>query len=719
MSKKRNRGIFLITLLVLIIGVIFLSNFIEAADSVGLEARVTSAQNALNARGFDAASAVGTTFTDSISPYTGTLTVTLTDVFVRGRNGLNIQLTRSYNSNVFLNVNQRPGGGTFTCDNPNNFACDVQNPVEFCTVPDRLSNDHLDDGGLAMNPGVGETRPMNTCDDGGYQQPSSFKRPGILGFGWDMTPGKFVDPTLLLFEIANDGTSRKTLQYRYISARGINSMGLIIDNNKQDLILPSMYRENPTSEIELMPSLSFWSNDVGNDGEIKFYSYGDDINGVGIPNDEVDDNIVMAQNENFGRAILANQGRTFPVYTSDLSPVFLTYPSLSDLMRISVGGKLGALVTTGEYKAVYYDKAGKEYQFDHHVTFCSKFDDMRGYSNPGFCSSIYAKYLVKWKWENIFNWAENPYPGLYLTKVTDMFGNQISYTYRGSSSDPSPFINTVTGPNGNIVTFGYGTPTPSGVDSGGALDINSKITYIKYPNPSIPGAFLHSVYRYSQPKPKGTIPFTPTLNGRGECEAYLENSYDQDIPAACSCGGIIGGNQICTIEEVDAIPLLEFSCVSTQPNCVRPSEVVAGTLYRYHYDPETRELIQVDLPTGAKIKYEYAWAHNLPAFDLLAVNDDLSDYQTMSKRVIVSRTVFNSDETCPDKVIAGIRPSGGNSCVWVYQYKTVRRDIFIKDFNGNPVSRSYYELETTVHDPFGAKTVYNLYPTTLTPMSYF
>ena len=168
--------IYTISALVLI--VLFM-NVVLAVDPVDIGARVKEAQGALNVESFDAGKAVGTDFSDSINPYTGALSITLTDVVVPGRNGMDIILTRSYSSNIFASINHFGSGGYQSCDlnNPkgiNHIVCDV-NGVDDCLLPltlpygGNLPNFRVWDSFYGeFSTSAGGTRNMHRCDYEGY-----------------------------------------------------------------------------------------------------------------------------------------------------------------------------------------------------------------------------------------------------------------------------------------------------------------------------------------------------------------------------------------------------------------------------------------------------------------------------------------------------------------------------------------------------------------------
>ncbi len=676
MKKQRvMKGILLIGFF------LFLSlNFISADnDPVSIQARITEAQGALNQKSFDAASAVGTTFSDSINPYTGALTVTQTDVYIPGRNGMDIQITRSYSSDVFLNINQYQSA-VLDCGDKNIVACDPTDPYVFCTTPDQISGNKLDNRGL---PTLGHTHHMTKCDQGTnvYSASSSFKRPTALGVGWDINSfNKIKDPTTIVFK--DTYGLGKHINYNYVSARGINSLSMVLNNNEEELILPAMYSIPDVDEFQ---DHSYWSNDVG-DGVGKIENFADEI--------------TAAQNKHISPQ--SAYFNSFAAYTSDLSPVFLNYPDINSLT--SPGNSL-----EGGYAAVYYAKNGNKYYFLHHVPFCGKYDDVQGIQR-GSCS--YTSQLDEQDRIDLFNWAENPYPGLYLTGIKDSFGNMIEYNYYSGS----PFVQRVTGPrSGAYVDFHYTDKQGNSIRSN--FDLNSRIEYLEFNSPTGEQT-LYQMYKYRDVgNGQDMSVYGYTYNTELEC---LNAREEVDFPTSEACRAkthVVNGQYVVDyyyLVKLDAIPHLEETWTAKDRSGFQE---ISGTRYKYEYDLNTRELIKVTLPTGASIEYEYSWAPNIPAYDLLREYTDPTQLQTMTKRVVSVRRVRNTpnQRNCPFKTLPGNVASGlwGNDCAWVYQYKTVPKTIVV---DGN--SRIYFELETTVHDPFGGKTVYQVYPTTVTTLNY-
>ncbi|MBU0893842.1 MAG: hypothetical protein KKF48_03400 [Nanoarchaeota archaeon] len=653
-EKKRMTVIFAI--LLFSVFSLFNLGFVFANDDyVPISTIKQDAQDAMNIKSFDAASAVGSAFTDSIDPYTGALTLTQTDVYVPGRNGMNIKLTRQYNSNIFLNLNQELG--LYDCK-VNTIACPE------CKTPDYIWGKYLDYNGLITD-NVYPLRSMNKCSYSG-QEGSSYTRHKFLGWGWDMNPGKIEDPTALMFDASEGAGSHIT--YRYLSSKGVDSLKMTLDNNEQQLILPSMYRPNKMTEFTGITgsflNCSLWSTNVGNPAGI-IYSIQDEL--VSIQNHIFH---YGPPNNNNSPLVVDN---TFTAYTSDFSPLFLSFYPIPDITATYPGDE-------GLQQATFYGKDGREYIFTQQVPFCNNYDDMRPETpTDRLCLDIYSTDLVDMEErENLFRWSENPYAGVYLTGVIDTFGNQIDYVYldQGGTYNPltaSPLIKSVGNARsayGGRVEFYY-----IGEDGGDCTemtcDVDARLKSIRFPSET--GC--------------DDLP----------CDLYRIYNYDDpDDP---------------------------FLLTSTYVSDSRTGSALTGTKYEFEYgDPDytetptqkiTKELTRIKLPTGAIIEYTYAWAENIPSYDISRLDPSYFNNPTASqnldtkitKRVVAVRRIINGG-SCPSKTLPGNIVSGGSSCAWVYQYK--------KNMN----SDGLLELETTIYDPFGEKTIYNFFPSATTPINY-
>ena len=620
----------------------------ESNNFVPMANIMNEAEKSLNVKGFDAASAVGTTFSDSINPYSGALTISQTDILIPGRAGMNIQLTKQYNSNIFLHINQKPGQAD--CIYTNDLCPE-------CAVPDILdASKTMDSRGIYST--TTAIRSMNSCNPSGVDQdPSSYKRAGILGLGWDMDPGKIQDPTAILFKNSNP-------TYEYVSSRGVNSLKMTIDNNDYSLILPSMYRHNDVSDYADQESIinldldnincAEWSTNLGNPtGEIDGAS-----NSITFLQNYVYPN----QNNGFQSYFIDN---TFTGYTSSYEPVFLSFYTIGDISQNP--GQLGL------QQAYYYSKNGNTYFFGNYVPFCGKYDDIRiPNSDSSTCLELSSELLssnIPNIQEKIARWAENPYAGNYLEYVFDDFGNKITYVYyKDSEGQNTPFIKQID--NGisesPAVYFRY-------IDENNNLlgefnsnfNINTRLKYIKFVGPT--GQRLYRIYEYDSVDKNLLI------------SSYVSESEN---------GNAIAGTKY---------------------------EFEYGDKEVLNANQRTKELTKVILPTGAEIEYTYAWNSNIPVNELTRFEG--TDFgNSITRRVVAIRTVKNGGY-CPVKEIGpegGKILSGGNSeCKWVYQYKKVSgEDIIITLPNQEKKSIPTWTIETTVYDPFGGKTVYYNYAAT-------
>jgi hypothetical protein len=571
--KPKKIILFVLILIFLIAILQFVLSSGPQGDQVLSTSRINEAQKALDVQGFNAKTSIAGfsngVFSDSVNPVNGALSITQTDSVISGRNGMDVALTRAYNSNVFLNINQGPFN--FNCESNNNsITC------PNCQTPKTL-----------------DSRDMKSCSiqDG---DSASFKREKYLGTGWTLNYEENVlrDVTPLVYETV-DGKVSNT--FKYISARGINSISL----NGQDLILPSMFASN----FDLFGSNNFktegnflWSYDLAFTRGLTSLQVSSLLNSLhnfdpySILTQTQIDPIALAQNYFIGETGAGKIGG-FAAYTDALEPVQIWH-NVNTIYP-------GAIQTIANYKT----KDGRTYAYGNQVNFCDKFDDMLNTSG-GHCDT---NSLTELQAEKVFNWAENPYAGTYLTDISDTFGNNIHINYFGQSSDygmstKSPFIDTiytpgVTKPIQFIFDSDYST-VPS------ALNLDSKLYSINVPS-SRDSSYNKMKYTYTN---------------------------------------INGANLLQSVELFDS-----------------SSNSIAGTKYVYGYDQNTRELTSVTLPTGATITYTYAWENSIPAYDPLRI-----DYQPyvgvnldkMPRRVVKTRTITNGG-VCNTP-----------TCTWTYDYQS-------------------------------------------------
>jgi len=336
----------------------------------------TERQAELNAKGFSEGSAFSFGLGDTVNLFNGNLIVTATDVYLPGRNGHDLRLTRQYNSNIFLhyaNINE------------------LQSPCEKNAACPECD---LTDGQYG-----------NFCDFS--KQETSWQRPKWLGLGWDMTPGRVKDPTPIL---ANGGFKGIRLP---VPGKGLKQMSLVVDNAESEIVHPNLFSVSHT---------------------FMEYSWGTDV----YDNDRTDNK--------------------YTAYLEDLSPVSFEY---SDVIGQPI-------------QAEYFDRAGTRYTFNHYVRPCDTYDDLP-YSSPGLCDAYNKPGNI-----GIWEWAENPYTGMYATQIKDVKGNLISINYIGQS----PYINYITDSLGREIGFNvedYNT-------------INGRLDFITYKNYNGQDIFIKYIY---------------------------------------------------------------------------------------------------------------------------------------------------------------------------------------------------------------------------------
>lgn len=485
--------------------IVCLSTYV-LAEGVDLNQMMAEAQSALNVNNFDAASAVGSTFSDSISPYTGALTITQTDATLIGRNGLNADLTRYYSSNIFLNVNHYGSGGSWDCPaiGINNVVCDSTDPYVSCLTPNQISGKKIDK--YTGEPGSVLNREMRKCDKlpSEGMSSSSFIRAKYLGRGWSMNfmENKIRDPSPLVIDNV-DGIG-PLLNFEFVSMRGINELSMVLMGNEERLILPSMYaRLDEMIPSFYLPGNSYWGLDAGYQPYVVIY-------GDGSTNIPADDPVTYLQ-----QAPTVNPG-VFVAYTSDMSPIWIWRffnPYLSSAQAVLT-------------QAQYYAKDGLSYAFNHYVSFCDKYDDIFP-EGSGSCGSM----PYPGDRENTFTWAENPYAGFYLTSIYDSFGNHIVIDYHGLYNYPiipSPFVESIAVTAYNYAYFKYVSKEGAVSDSysfvsGNNLDINSRLKVIQYTNPKGETNYINYKYR-SYSDSQGNYPALLS-------ESYISTSmYGSAIP---------------------------------------------------------------------------------------------------------------------------------------------------------------------------------------------
>jgi len=497
--------------ILLILAILIVAHLV-IADDFSSNAKVIEAQNALNTPGFSAASAFGVTFSDSINPATGALTISETDVVVPGRNGMDVVLTRKYSSNIFLNINDNQGSpycnGPVTGTGINDI--EYEKSCQDCLPPTYLPQT------LAYNSYPYSTSGLNTehCASSNGEQ-ASFIRAKYLGRGWTMNylENRLKDVTPLVF--TSSGSS-DIVDYRFVPSRGINSQSIVVNGEEKSLILPSMFRQ--TSSI-ISPDYFFWGTDIAFDAS-QFDQY-TDMDGMSCDNAP---DFVCRQSFYFAGdyftqdsyGLIGSSAYMYIAYTDDLAPVQINNQKSTEKAPLRILPQ-----------ATLFNKDGRIYYYQQYVPFCGDFDEIPGDSS-GYCSDLIPNQLTFYE---IINWAENPYAGTYLRFIRDNQGNEIQIKYHGDFSttpltDRTPFIEKITAPGSNTAKFYYDD------DQNNELNINSRLEYITYSGPM---GEVYRVYEYdSGDSEKPLLRRTclakvgPACSGEGNLIAGTLTTYDYD-----------------------------------------------------------------------------------------------------------------------------------------------------------------------------------------------
>lgn len=642
----------------------------KSGDPVFDDSRVIEAQKILNVNGFNSKSQIAGisdgTFSDYVNPITGALTITQTDAIISGRNGIKVPITRSYSSNIFLNINR--GSNGLDCNSIKGYntgrsvnIIDASSCVDCYPVGGFLVGGFV--YGVCGTDGT-NCRDMDGCEQQGEGDSSSFVRAKYLGRGWSLNQmeNKIKDPTQLIFQnffAAEPNDPTPTTTYRYVSARGINS----ISKNGEQLIMPSMYAKIsdlilPEENINFFSDLG-WNYDTGFGWplttETEYQNFMNDKQwSYRIFNSPLfkskPDVLAYLQNYFTGNTAGGEEPGDFRPgfvgYTSDMTQVKLLYDVSTDYTSVV---PFGATVRARD---------GTEYSYGNYVKFCDKYDDVAP-TGLGDCDDGFFDQTGCWgngcindpTSATVLNWAENPYAGLYLTEITDAYGNRIIYDYIQdlSSGINTPFINQIYTPGAGDITFNYDAISES------ERNINTRINKITVPSGSIDSQY-NIIYTYTNDW------------GQGQ----LNYEYTSLLTSTC-------------LEENGG-----FECIP-------------GTKYEYDYDQYSQELIYVKLPTGAEIHYEYEWSDDFPSFDYVRQGFLSSDeVKKMPRRVVTKRTIVGG----------GICPGSQTSCSWTYDYG------FNWDPDGDGNEDTPFIIETTVTDPMGNKVITEAYSAVYTTISY-
>jgi hypothetical protein len=637
------------------------------------QARITGSESQLNLPGFSAGNAFSFNFGDTVNLHTGDLVVTTTDVYLPGRNGLDLSVTRQYDSNIYLHWNQCPRAGeswtTTGCERINNLKSWCQSYCPGCNCNNLCDN---------CNPA--HSYFESCCTGGGLsdQEVTSFKRPTWLGIGWSLDLGKIKDPTQLFVDKQVGGMH----QFDYgVPEKGINSLTLVLNNAEKSIITPSYFESDALSSTGQRP----WGSDLN--GNL-FYLYLNDL-GIGV--------IVSGLGEN-----------VYVGYLDDFSPIIFKHDSIYDVYNPD-DFPSAAIVTPGIPFSAEYHKDGTKYMFNHYVPFCGAFDDIPYINTPGNCvfqeQGSVSGYQDPYKY---YKWAEDPYAGLYLTAIMDSVGNYMtinysvewrdscpggpggtcyngeacsgSYCYYGGDwpgtfwnfihpyyidkneidddyvFDNSPFITEITDTLGRVIKFCTDDPgkTPQQCDN--LLEgnpINGRLKWIKYPNYN--GAPIYVVYYYT-----------------GTDDELLERVevWANNLPPA-------GENQNLT------------------------------TRY-YYYDTISqfepyKALKKIEYPTGASVEYSYQNTFNPSSGLFSTTNFYTYNYifaglgggdspDTAARWAVQKRTVIESD-----------------SADWYYKYASFHE-------GPSPPLFDVILTNTTIWDPLGNQEIHTFFPASQMPL---
>ncbi|MBI2045689.1 hypothetical protein HYT23_06530 [Candidatus Pacearchaeota archaeon] len=580
--KKRPPSRLFLLFLILSLEISFVS---AAANTY----TVKQSEATLNVQGFNAGNAFDFSFGDSVNLFSGNLVITATDIYLPGRNGLDVALTRQYNSNIFLHRNQcntlndptrgesGGNGGSAICSRN---ALTHSTACQNCDVPSSVSGIHT---------------PNQQCC-GKDTLASSWKRAKLLGRGWDMDYGKVKDPTPLFFQ-----DLRRYVDFPTgIPMQGINSLSLVLQNSESEVVLPSKFKLGDIENYPFSWGTNLWS---GMYGDI-FYA----------PDTGEWYNPATQRPMIYALAEGSLTEPAYAIYTGYIagssSPLTLIYSR--DPSRGNNG--IGTMIPPEKTWpiAATLTSNGLLYEFNKIVRFCESYDDL-DYLPGGDQESQRCKPQSYYSNpDNPYTWAENPYAGLYLSKIYDKAGNFISVKYFSEgydsqnvnanvvSEESSPYISRITDTFGRDINF---------MTSG--LDINAKLDWINYPN-----------YR-------GDLMYVD----------YIYNSFQEGTAPAYTL-------------------LKEIHIKDSSLNDVLPPT-------KYTYDSNTQELTGITYPNGLSVSYVYA------DVDFLTIN--LNEYSVdpgiesayfdLNGRMTKHRAVIQRRVSVPEE-------NGGQPYIWSYAYST-------------------------------------------------
>jgi hypothetical protein len=487
---------------------------------------ISDAENALNVKGFDAGNAYSIYQSDAVNLYSGNLIISDTDVNLPGRNGLDVVIKRQYNSNVFLHYNK------YTSADASD-SC-ITYPSS-CSVFGAESSKICDDCNFINDPYY-----ANYCYTSGTPSDAvatTFIKPRSMGRGWTMNVfNRIKDPTPIVYMDAKykvpgrDFWNGGAVKANFLSTFGITTLSMVLDENEEQLIYPSLFSNSDTDKTN-----QFWGVDV--------------------------QLVEPIRNSN-------NTDANFTVFTSDKSPVEMRY----NISQKIVGGE--TIYNVVPTNGTYYDKVGTKYEFSHYVPYRGPYDDLPfndAHSHPDIKRCF-------------TDWAENPYAGLYLTRVIDTYGNYIKYNYLVIAGNNTPFLDNITDTLGRVIKFYYRTGDP---------ELYKRLQKICYPNFENTTICVHYTYEEDAPY-SGTRPLLR--------EVQLKKN---NVPLA-------------------------------------PSTNYTYTTDFFH---DTQELSDIRAPTGAWTHYRYLSLIGAPSLNyVFPMGSDWYDSQGPKKRAVHEKTVWLWDE---------------------------------------------------------------------------
>lgn len=323
-------------------------------------------------------------------------------------------------------------GVTYTC---NGNGVGENTVCENCQTPQTIYGTKMNSDGSI---GGAYPRNMKVCSDSSLK-PSSFKREKYLGRGWTINylENRFKDPTPLIMQ-------PYAPTFEHISEMGIKSLSVVADNNEQGLILPSMFKINTDTRLDIPLHIS---SNMG-------WNYQTSYSGFNIQssNSYIRQQSFITQHYNDNDA---SNPDVYMAYTKNLEPV---------LIRYFVDSSASIPYSVIPMEITYRRSDGITFYYNHYVPYCYSFDDL---GEEGQCASSELS-------DPKTHWAENPYAGIYPKEIIDTFGNRIKISYRDNLwYENSPLIDTISVAGAmELVEFNY--------DDTQIYDIDTKLDSIEY-----------------------------------------------------------------------------------------------------------------------------------------------------------------------------------------------------------------------------------------------